>query len=281
MANNLRSNSFDFQTGMVYGKLTIIDSDIAPSKKHLLCKCECGNEKLINKHSMLRGNSKSCGCYRKEDKPDYIPKSKYKIEPGMRFGSLVVLEYAGFNAGKGYWKTQCDCGVEKVMQHIPLATTYKSCGICSLLEFAKSKRTYDRAETRLHNIWKHIRQRCLNPNNLDYGIYGDRGIGICQDWQDFTKFRNWSVNNGYAETLSIDRIDVNKNYEPTNCRWANATTQRNNQRRSVYYVAFGESKVAKDWSKDERCKVSYKTLCKRLKIGWNAEEAITVNKGVV
>lgn len=88
-------------------------------------------------------------------------------------------------------------------------------------------------KTRLYNTWANMKQRCNNPNNKSYEYYGGRGIIICKEWCDFINFYNWAINNGYADNLSIDRIDVNGNYCPENCRFVDSTTQSNNMRSNI------------------------------------------------
>ena len=85
--------------------------------------------------------------------------------------------------------------------------------------------------TRLYNIWSNIIMRCTNKNNDCYERYGGRGILICSEWRnEFLSFYKWSIENGYAENLEIDRINVNGNYEPNNCRWTNENVQARNTR---------------------------------------------------
>lgn len=84
--------------------------------------------------------------------------------------------------------------------------------------------------TRLYNIWALIKQRCTNPNNKDYYNYGGRGITVCNDWLGFVPFMYWSLSNGYSENLVIDRINNNKNYEPSNCRWITILESNRNKR---------------------------------------------------
>jgi hypothetical protein len=116
--------------------------------------------------------------------------------------------------------------------------------------------------------------RCNNPNAGSYDNYGGRGITVCREWLDYEEFRAWALANGYADDLSIDRINNDGNYEADNCRWATDGTQRRNSRRTHLLTAFGETKCCQDWAADRRCTVSYTGLMKRLRLGWEAEAAI-------
>lgn len=88
--------------------------------------------------------------------------------------------------------------------------------------------------TRLYNIWRHVKKRCRLPSSANYQYYGGRGINVCDEWFDsFEVFMLWSLGNGYEESLSIDRKDVDGNYEPSNCRWANQTLQMKNRRNVI------------------------------------------------
>ena len=125
---------------------------------------------------------------------------------------------------------------------------------------------------RLYGIWRGMRGRCQNPNRPKYGIYGARGISVCDEWQSFANFHKWAVANGYADCLTIDRIDNNGNYCPENCRWATALEQNRNRSCSLNVLFAGEvrsvSEVAAITGMD------YYLLRSRLKRGMDIETAI-------
>lgn len=135
--------------------------------------------------------------------------------------------------------------------------------------------------TRLYRVWKSMKNRCKYPSNPSFKNYGARGITVCAEWDNFITFSDWAMSNGYNDTLSIDRIDVNGNYEPSNCRFSDIITQSENKRNSVNLeiTAFGETKSAIRWSYDERCVVNLSALNTRLALGWEPERAITEPSG--
>ncbi len=109
--------------------------------------------------------------------------------------------------------------------------------------------THGGSKTRLYSIWKQMRTRCRNKNNPTYRYYGARGISICPEWNDFSIFREWALNNGYSENLTIERVDNNKNYEPNNCTWIPRNQQFKNTRNCKYYVHDGIRMCHNDWAR--------------------------------
>lgn len=157
---------------------------------------------------------------------------------GQRFGSLVVIqkvESKKYPSGQSVpqYLCRCDCGNEKVILATLLRNGHTtSCG-CYLVEVAKQQfTTHGLSSTRLNRIWRGIKQRCNNPKLAIYKHYGGRGITVCEEWNEFQPFYEWAMSHGYSDDLSIDRIDPNRGYEPSNCRWSTAKEQANNRRNS-------------------------------------------------
>ena len=116
--------------------------------------------------------------------------------------------------------------------------------------------------------------RCSNPNYAEHRYYFDRGISICEDWKnDFLAFKEWSERNGYADNLTIDRIDNAKGYSPDNCRWTTTKQQSRNRRNNILITYDGETKTLVEWC--EQLNLPYGTIEMRINRGWNGVEAIT------
>lgn len=153
---------------------------------------------------------------------------KTKDLTGKKFGKLSVVEMCGKSkAGQSLWLCVCDCGNKTTVQYGNLTSGYtKSCGCLR----GRPKQT-GMSHTRIYHIWYGMKQRCYNPKSPKYKNWGGRGITLCDEWKDdFFAFRDWAIANGYREDLTIDRINVNGNYEPSNCRWATLQEQGSNKR---------------------------------------------------
>lgn len=189
--------------GMKFGRLTVIKLNHIKQLKrkfyYYLCKCDCGNECIVLKSSLLNGLTRSCGCYNTEIR-----------------------------------KQQC-----------------------------KRRVKHNLTNTRLHSIWEKMHGRCFCITSPDYKNYGGRGITVCEEWKnDFKAFYDWAMANGYEEHLTIDRIDVNGNYEPNNCRWSTQKEQQRNRRNNKLITYNNETKCLFEWA--EFYNISPKLLSQRL-----------------
>lgn len=181
-------NIITVTAGQRFGRLTVIrEAERQYGHRYILCQCDCGNTKTINLNSLVKGTSKSCGCYRSE----YISKKN---------------------------------------------TTHGN--------------TRNHNIDRLYRIWIGIKRRCTNENYKHYYNYGGRGITICKEWlHDYPAFKKWSLENGYTDDLTIDRIDNDKGYSPDNCRWTTMQVQSNNTRVNRLITYNGETHTVADWGR--------------------------------
>ena len=207
-----------------------------------------------------------------------MPKKIAPLQAGQKFGRLTVVSLDEARKNQ-YYICICDCGKEKsVLKYDLLAGKIKSCG-CLLRETSSircKKRNYKHGlgRTRLCHIWGDMKRRCYNKSHKDYKDYGGRGIIICDNWlNDFCSFYNWAMANGYKDKLSIDRIDVNGNYEPSNCRWVTIEEQARNKRNSFFITYKGKTKCLSEWSREVGMGIG--TLKYRLKRGWSVDKVFT------
>lgn len=192
---------------------------------------------------------------------------------GEKFWKLTVLERVeNSNTGKSQWLCQCDCGNKVIVvgAHLKSGNT-RSCGCWRKSE---DKENYDGHiwRTRLYSIWTDMKSRCYNENFPKYVSYGARGIRICNEWlESFDNFKQWAVTHGYSDELTIDRINVNGNYEPSNCRWTTNDEQARNKTNGIMVTYHGKTKQLVEWC--EELKLSYVAVYTRLIRGWGVEMA--------
>ena len=188
---------------------------------------------------------------------------------GQKFNHLTAVELVSRKPTR--WKCICDCGNYTTVLTTNLKSgKVKSCGCIHHRGNPKHNICYSRQ----YAIYKKIIRRCYNPDDPAYKNYGGRGIDVCKEWRDdVVNFYNWSIENGYSDNLSIDRIDNNKGYSPNNCRWADAKEQSNNRRSCRLYTINGIEKTLAQWC--ECYNMEYKTVYARLSRNWNIEEALT------
>ena len=199
----------------------------------------------------------------------------FLLKPGEKFNKLTVIELAetklyinphGRKLLKKYYKCKCDCGNEVIVYQGQLTSGHtQSCGCLTL--------KHGLWQSRLYNIWRGMLKRCNLKSSKDYMRYGGRGINVCEEWKnDFKTFYDWALNNGYDDTLSIDRIDVNGNYEPSNCRWQTAAQQANNKRSNVLITYNGETHNITEWAK--KLNIPRHQIYHRIKANWSIEKAL-------
>lgn len=206
--------------------------------------------------------------------------SKFVDLVGQKYGRLTVIKRAEsrrLESGRliTMWECECECGKSKIVRSDSLRNgKTNSCGCYHSEQLSQIKTKHKQAGTRLYSIWINMKVRCTNPKTPEYKNYGGRGITICEEWlQNFESFYEWSINNGYRDNLSIDRIDNNGNYEPQNCRWATMEQQANNKTVSQTYTYMGKTKTIAEWAKEKNLK--YNTLFNRLKYShWDIEKAL-------
>lgn len=198
---------------------------------------------------------------------------------GKKFGKLQAIERVGKDKnGKYLWRCKCDCGNEIVVLQSSIRNGMtKSCGC--LKREKRPRTTYSHRE-RLYVLWQGMKQRCNNENNISYKYYGEKGIKVCEEWEnDYLTFKRWALDTGYDETLprgtqTIDRIDVYGDYEPSNCRWINLKEQQNNKKNNKIFKIGNEKHTFAEWT--EIYNIDYGVARARFyELGWDIEKALS------
>lgn len=187
----------------------------------------------------------------------------------QKFGKLTVIKISGKSkSGNIKWLCKCDCGNTTEVIGSKLRNGYtKSCGC---LKFSAQAQGY--SATRLYQIWTNMHRRCYDSRHDNFKWYGAKGIFICDEWHQFMSFRTWALTNGYADNLSIDRINPKGIYEPSNCRWQTQKQQMNNV--SSNKILYFEGKKYTQSEFADNFNLSYHTVTNRIRLGWELERIV-------
>lgn len=194
---------------------------------------------------------------------------------GNHYGRLTVIAFDHVRNRSSYWRCICDCGNETIVRGDCLKSgNTKSCGC---LNHEATNVIHGLANTRLYHTYHAMRQRCYNPNERFFARYGGRGIKVCDEWlNDFQTFASWARSHGYADGLSIDRIDNDGDYTPENCRWVDQRTQNRNNSRNTVIEFRGERKILTEWC--ETFGVNVSTAISRIRRGWSLDRVFNLSE---
>lgn len=256
-------------TGTRFGHLKVI-KEVKSTRRRFLCKCDCGNEKEIALICLTTGKTVTCGCRKwvktRENYDEYLNK---------KYGRLTIIEIIPRTEQYAFQmvKCRCDCGNIKTVKLTYLKNgDTKSCG-CLIREMNWID---GRKHERLHSVWNGMISRCKYEKLPAYERYGGRGISVCEEWKDYLNFKEWALNNGYKDDLTLDRRDNNGDYEPSNCRWVDLHTQANNTRRNVFLTYNDETHTIAEWSRITG--ISQNRLYYRYTHGFSIEEIFSTKR---
>lgn len=168
---------------------------------------------------------------------------------GKRYGKLTVIGIAEDVVGKRKkWLCRCDCGNECVVLGYNLQSGHiRNCRECGFKALSEKRTTHGKRHEKIYYVWYDMIRRCEKETDKSYKNYGARGISVCEEWHDPCKFFEWADKSGYKHGLELDRIDVNGNYCPENCRWITSLENNNNRRNNVFISMNGEEHTISEW----------------------------------
>jgi hypothetical protein len=205
--------------------------------------------------------------------PTFIPGTRTQDLTGLAFGLLTVVEFAGRDEhGRARWRSRCRCGGEAVSEAYNLkSANTASCGCVRRQKITAASRKHGQKGTPLYQRWKGMIQRTTDPKAKKFDAYGGRGIKVCDRWRSFENFAA-DMGPTFREDLTLERLNVNGDYEPTNCTWATMTDQARNRRNNHVITWQGETMALAAW--EEALGLPRRILSGRLRRGWSIERAL-------
>lgn len=205
-------------------------------------------------------------------------KGAIKNLTNQKFGRLTVVEITNERTSGRHvvWKCICDCGNECYVNAASLTSgKTKSCGCLAKESRGTSRITHHKSNEKIYRVWQSMKDRCNRKKNKNYPHYGGRGLKVFSEWEDdFQTFYDWALANGYKEGSQIDRVDVNGNYEPSNCRWVNVKMQQNNKRNNHLITYRGITHTITEW--EDLLGFKRGVISSRInRYKWDVERALT------
>lgn len=259
-----------------YGHLVVIrQSEKSSIPNAFDFECDCGKVVSFAPDRVIKGRQKSCGsCEFSNNQPVKFDVEQY-IGKTSNMLTVIGLSEKKPNEKRNYLECLCECGnTTKILPYLFDSGKVKSCGCLK-----KNSPAYIDGRTLhpLYGLWKNMIGRCENENHPKFYQYGKRGIKVCDEWHDFWNFIKWSDSiGGRPDGYSLDRINNDGNYEPSNCRWATSKEQSINKSNNLRIEYNGQIKTLKEWS--DILNISWDVLDNRLRKGWSVERAFTQDK---
>lgn len=190
---------------------------------------------------------------------------------GQKFNKLTVVGTL-WNGRRWLWECECECGGKSVVypNQVVRGKT-KTCGCGRSVTFHNMHLKHGESGTRLYGIWKGVINRC-NPKNTHSCEYGSRGISVCDEWREYTAFRDWAMTSGYTDSLTIERVDVNGDYCPENCKWITFADQHKNTRKTIIVTHDGVTEPVSWWA--DKLGIPRSTVYDRIRRGMTPEAAL-------
>lgn len=283
-----KSTRLNNLSGKRFGYLTVIERKNNVGEVPIWkCECDCGKIVDVYASNLRNGNTKSCGCMSGK----MVSEKTRKNLSGKKFGNLYVLErLKDYRGESGYkssvYKCLCDCGNFINVRGSNLTSGHTtSCGCNSSRKRIGEKNfKHGLSDSKLHVVWQCMKSRCYYENSDNFEFYGGRGITICDEWlgeKGFENFAKWAYSNGYDEEAkrgecTIDRINPDGDYCPSNCRWITSIEQANNRRSNINIEYKGRIQTLMQWCREYNS--NYNRTRERLKKGWDFEEALFAPK---